>query len=111
VSIELVPDDQALLPLQVLYSGDAIQVDDGRFTINAAKEANEGIKDGSTRGFGDWNPSGEDRPLTSESPLDTLHPGDVVVLDLLIDTDNIDSEAYENTLIIKAHSSGVGIEW
>ncbi|WP_152418748.1 MULTISPECIES: hypothetical protein [Halorubrum] len=60
VSIEVVPDNQALLALKIPYSGDAIQVDEGKFTIDATKGGNsEGIKAGSTRDFGDWNPSGK----------------------------------------------------
>lgn len=60
VSIEVVPDDQALIALKVPYSGDAIRINDGRFTIDAAKGGDdEGIKAGSTRDFGDWNPSGK----------------------------------------------------
>lgn len=53
----------------------------------------------------DLKSPGINHPLTSEDPSDTLHPGDVVVLGLLIDTDNVDSGTYETTLTIKAHSS------
>lgn len=60
VSIEVVPDNQALLSLKVPHSGDAIQVDEGKFTIDATEEDDDGgIKAGSTRDFGDWNPSGK----------------------------------------------------
>jgi hypothetical protein len=60
VSIKVVPDDEALLSLRVPYSGDTIQIDDGRLTIDAAKEnEDEGVKAGSVREFGDWNPSGK----------------------------------------------------
>jgi hypothetical protein len=60
VSIEVVPDNQALLSLKVPYSGDAIQIEDGELTVDAAKEGDDnGIKAGSTRDFGDWNPSGK----------------------------------------------------
>lgn len=60
VSIEVVPDDQALLSLKVPYSGDAIQIEDGELTVDAANEGgDEGVEAGSTRDFGDWNPSGK----------------------------------------------------
>lgn len=59
VSIEVVPDDQAVIALKATHSGDAIQVEDGKFTIDAAKGDNKGIKAGSTREFGDWNPPGK----------------------------------------------------
>jgi hypothetical protein len=61
VSIEVVPDDQALLSLKVPYSGDAIQIEDGELVIDAAEDegeeedGNEGVEAGSTRDFGDWN--------------------------------------------------------
>jgi hypothetical protein len=60
VSIKVVPDDEALLSLRVPYSGDTIQIDDGRLTIDAAKgDEDEGLKAGSVHEFGDWNPSGK----------------------------------------------------
>jgi hypothetical protein len=60
VSIEVVPDEQALLSLKVPYSGDAIQIEDGELTVDAANEGgDEGVEAGSTRDFGDWNPSGK----------------------------------------------------
>ncbi|WP_188127971.1 hypothetical protein [Halorubrum xinjiangense] len=58
VSIKVVPDNEALLSLRVPYSGDTIQIDDGRLTIDAAEgDDDEGVKAGSTHEFGDWNPS------------------------------------------------------
>lgn len=60
VSIKVVPDNQALFSLKLPYSGDTIQIDGGRLTIDAGREGDdEGIKAGSTRDFGDWNPSGK----------------------------------------------------
>jgi hypothetical protein len=60
VSIEVVPDDQALLSLKVPYSGDAIKIEDGELTVDTANEgSDEGVEAGSTRDFGDWNPSGK----------------------------------------------------
>ena len=60
VSIEVVPDNQALLSLKVPYQGDSIQIEDGKLIIDTATEdENTGIKAGSTRDFGDWNPSGK----------------------------------------------------
>lgn len=60
VSIKVVPDDEALLSLRVPYSGDTIQIDDGRLTIDAEKgDKDEGLKAGSTHEFGEWNPSGK----------------------------------------------------
>ena len=57
VSIEVVPDNQALLSLKVPYSGDAIQIKDGELIVDAAEEGgSDGIKAGSTRKFGDWTP-------------------------------------------------------
>lgn len=57
VSIEVVPDNQALLSLKAPYSGDEIQLVDGKLTIDAGeKKGQKGVKAGSTRDFGDWNP-------------------------------------------------------
>lgn len=54
----------------------------------------------------DLSSPGKDHPLTSENPSDTLYPGDVIVLGLLVDTNDVDLGTYETTLTIKAHSSG-----
>ena len=57
VSIEVVPDNQALLSLKVPDSRDAIQIEDGELIIDAANEGGDGgVEAGSTRDFGDWNP-------------------------------------------------------
>ena len=39
MSIEVVPDNQAVIALKATHPGDAIQVEDGKFTIDAAKGA------------------------------------------------------------------------
>lgn len=60
VSIEVVPDNQALLSLKIPYSGDAIRLEGGKLTIDTeVKGGQKGVKAGSTRNFGEWNPSGK----------------------------------------------------
>jgi len=60
VSINVAPDDEALLALRAPYSGDIIQIEDGKLTIDATKQGDdEGIEAGSTHKFGKWNPSGK----------------------------------------------------
>lgn len=62
VSIEVVPDNQALLSLKVPYPGDTIQIKDGKLVIDAAEgeeDGDEGVKAGSSREFGDWNSAGK----------------------------------------------------
>jgi len=54
VAIEVVPDNQVLLSLKVAYSGDAIQIEDGELTVDAANEGGDkGVEAGSTRDFVD----------------------------------------------------------
>lgn len=60
MSIKIVPDDEALLSLKAPYSGDTIQIDDGKLIVDAAEEdGDKGLKAGSTHEFGEWNPSGK----------------------------------------------------